>query len=60
MLNDILMEIYHRAEELEKTDFFPKDTDWQAIMDNISMSLLEDDIRAIKFVRVCNGEIIEP
>lgn len=58
MLNDILKEIYQRAEELEKTDFFPANTDWQAVMENISMSLLEEDLRAMKLVCVSEGMIV--
>lgn len=58
MLNDMLQEIYKKAEELEESDFLSADIDWQAVMDNFSKSLLEDDIRAMKLVCVCEGMIV--
>lgn len=49
-----------RTEELEYSDFFSEDIDWKAVMLNLTLSGIEEDIKAMKFVRVCNGEIIEP
>lgn len=59
MQNDILQEIYKRAEELEKSDFFPADIDWQAVMDNFSKTFIEYSIRAMKMVCVKDGVIVD-
>ena len=47
-----------RSEELEHSDDFPENTDFQAVMLNLIMSSIEEDVQAMKFICVSNGEII--
>ena len=52
-------EINQKAEGLDISDFFPADTDWQAVMNSIIMNSLEDDIRAMKLVLVKDRVIVD-
>ncbi len=44
-------------DELEYSDFFSEDVDWEAVMLNLTLSGLEEDLKAMNLVCVCNGEI---
>ena len=46
-----------RTEGLECSAYFSENTDFQAVMLNLIMSSIEEDVHAIKFARVSKGEI---
>lgn len=44
-------------DELEYSDFFSEDIDWEAVMLNLTLRGIEEDLKAMNLVCVCNGEI---
>lgn len=57
MRNIELEEIYKKAEELDKSGFFPANIDFEVVMQNFMMQWLGDDLQAMKLICVSEGMV---